>query len=88
MTSSCGFGFAHDVDTQPSACIVARDRALSHEQVLAPSAQATDSLLHILVLYCYCLKIGRPGNSEAQVGHRRTSIELWRVLTRFLLDFA
>ena len=86
MTSSCGFGFAHDVDTQPSA---SSSRSSGQPRtVLAPSAQATDSLLHILVLYCYCLKSGRPGNSEAQVGHRRTSIELWRVLTRLLLDFA
>ena len=26
----------------------------SHEQFLAPSAQATDSLLHILVLFSFC----------------------------------
>ena len=31
MTSSCGLGLVHD-DTQPSASIVARARALSHEQ--------------------------------------------------------
>ena len=66
MTSSCGLGFAHDVDTQ-----VARARALRSQ--LATNGISTvcsgymDSLLHILVLYGSCLKYRCPRNSEAHL---------------------
>ena len=45
MTSTCGLGFAHDVDIQ-------QVQKVAHAQpqiVLELSAQATDSLLHIFV---------------------------------------
>ena len=81
MTSSCGLGFAHDVDTQSSASIVARTQ---RRTVLALPTQTTDSLLHILVLYCSCLKYGRPRNSEPQVGHiDRTLASTNEVSNRF-----
>ena len=63
-----------------------RARSAQPRTVLALSAKATDSLLHIHIPYC--LKYRRRRNSEAQVGHvDQTLASTNAVSTRFCLIF-